>query len=74
MKIKFNKKLYILFLLLIICNLFFPLFSYADESQPETYCPSALLMDYNTGKILYEKNIDDVIDLMESRKGVVPTC
>ena len=59
MKKKSYSKLFILFLLLIICNLFLPLFSFADENAPEINCPAALLMDYRTGKILYEKNIDE---------------
>ena len=58
MKIKL-KKLYVLFLLLVICNLLFPLLSFADGEVPEIYSPAALLMDYRTGKILYEKNIDE---------------
>lgn len=56
----FCKKFSILFLLLIFTTVFFPILSFADEKTPEIYSPSALLMDYNSGKILYEKNIDDI--------------
>ena len=59
MKNKSYSKLLILVLILIISNLVFPFFSYADQDIPEIHCPSALLMDYRTGKILYEKNIDE---------------
>ena len=59
MKNKFLKKLYVLILIVILSSMFLPLFSYAEETTPEIYCPSALLMDYRTGKILYEKNIDE---------------
>ncbi|MBO4815682.1 MAG: D-alanyl-D-alanine carboxypeptidase [Clostridia bacterium] len=59
MKFKYCKKLCILILLIILSGLFLPRFSFADESTPQIYCPSALLMDLNSGKILYEKNIDE---------------
>ena len=59
MKIKKYKKLCILFLLLIIIKLIFPIFSFADENALVVNSPSALLMDFNSGKILYEKNIDE---------------
>ena len=59
MKKKFFKKFYIcLFLFLTLCTIFFP-FSYADESEPDISAPAALLMDFNSGKILYEKNINE---------------
>ena len=58
MKINFSKKLYIsLIILFIVFSVFIPILSYGEESVPEIGCPSALLMDYNSGKILYEKNI-----------------
>ena len=59
MKTRFFRKLYILLLVIILSSIFFPIFSFADENEPEIYCPSALLMDLNSGKILYEKNIDE---------------
>ena len=59
MKTNFFKKICVLLLLLILSTIFFPIFSFADEDVPEIYSPCALLMDYNSGKILYEKNIDE---------------
>lgn len=32
---------------------------YADNENPKIYAPSAILMDMDTGKILYEKNINE---------------
>ncbi len=59
MKIRFSKKLLAcLFLLLILSSLFAKI-SFAEESSPEIYSPCALLMDAKTGKILYEKNINE---------------
>ena len=43
------------FILLLI--ILFPLFTRADELNIDA--PSAILMEYSTGKILYEKNIDE---------------
>ena len=58
MKSKF-KRLYIcLFLFLIIITIVSP-FSFAEENLPDIPSPAALLMDYNSGKILYEKNINE---------------
>lgn len=58
MKINFSKKIYIsLIILFIVFSVFLPIISYGEENVPEIGCPSALLMDYNSGKILYEKNI-----------------
>ncbi len=34
--------------------------SYADSSSLKTYCPSCILIEANTGKILYEKNSDKI--------------
>ena len=34
--------------------------SYADSDNLKTYCPSCILIEANTGKILYEKNSNDV--------------
>ena len=45
------KKIILLFLLLV------PIFGHADELIIDA--PSAILMEYSTGKILYEKNIDE---------------
>lgn len=45
------KKIILLFLLLV------PIFGNADELIIDA--PSAILMEYSTGKILYEKNIDE---------------
>ena len=60
MKLKLAKKFCTcLFLILILSNLFFT-FSFAEENEQTTLSissPSALLMDSNSGKILYEKNI-----------------
>ena len=45
------KKIILLFLLLV------PIFGNADELIIDA--PSAILMEYSTGKILYEKNVDE---------------
>ena len=34
-----------------------PITSFADTSQVTTYSPSCILIDANSGKIIYEKNI-----------------
>ena len=55
---KIYKKFFIcIFTFIIIFSVLLPLYSFAEEGVPEIYSPSALLMDYNSGKILYEKNI-----------------
>ena len=60
MKNKCFRLICVLLIALLFNSIFFPLFCYAeDESVPEIYSPCALLMDYNSGKILYEKNIND---------------
>lgn len=57
MKINFIKKLFAcLFILLILSNVFIG-FVKADSEVPSIDSPSALLMDLDSGKILYEKNI-----------------
>ena len=62
MKLSISKKLFTcLLLILILSNLFFT-FSFAEEDAqtPLTISsPSALLMDSSSGKILYEKNINE---------------
>lgn len=52
------KKLIMFFSIFILC-LGFSLNIYAENESVEIYAPSAILMDMNTGKILYEKNIND---------------
>lgn len=53
------KKLFIfLFILLSFNFVFFCNVNASDENIPNIASPSALLMDLNTGKILYEKNIN----------------
>lgn len=60
MKIKsYKNKMYTLFLLIFLCNICLPVFCTANQNPPEIYSPSALLMDANSGKILFEKNINE---------------
>lgn len=59
MNSKFYKKISFCLVLLFILSLIFLHSSFAEDNVPEMYSPSALLMDYNTGKILYEKNINE---------------
>lgn len=57
MKINFRKKF---FIALEIFFLIFTVFSYSCfAEEPNIGSPSALLMDMSTGKILYEKNINE---------------
>ena len=58
MHLNFFKKFFVcLFLILVLTTLCIP-FSNANQiTTPTIDCPTALLMDFNTGKILYEKNI-----------------
>ena len=58
MKFNFFKKFFIVLqLILLFClSLSFPTYS---AEPPEIECPAALLMDLSTGKILYEKNINE---------------
>ncbi len=39
--------------------------------RPELYCDSAILADYDTGKVLYEKNSDEIIPPASMTKLVV---
>ena len=60
MRLKNYKKLLLCILLILLLNLLCFNYSYAEEEPAlEINSPSALLMDYNTGKILYEKNINE---------------
>ena len=57
MKKSFFSNLIVCLLLLLSLNIVFSSFVNADEeSLPDISSPSALLMDYSSGKILYEKN------------------
>lgn len=51
-------KLFLYIIILQFCIFISP--SYADSEVLNTYTPSCILMDANTGKILYEKNSNDV--------------
>lgn len=57
-----KNKIYIKFtlvscLFLIIFSMLLPSYSFAEaKSSPTIYSPSVILMDFGTGKILYEKN------------------
>ena len=51
---KLTKKFY-LFLVAFLVLLNVPLFSFADEISINS--KSAVLVEYNTGKILYKKNV-----------------
>lgn len=56
---KFIKKFCVyLFILLSLNIIFIPKVSADEENSPNIASPSALLMDLKSGKILYEKNID----------------
>ena len=51
------KKFLTCVVLSIIISLFFiPVLSYADDNNLNIEAPSAILMDNDTGKILYEKS------------------
>ena len=60
MKKSFFSNLIVCLLLLLSLNIVFSSFVNADEeSLTDISSPSALLMDYSSGKILYEKNINE---------------
>ncbi|MBQ5566221.1 MAG: D-alanyl-D-alanine carboxypeptidase [Clostridia bacterium] len=50
------KKLISLLLILLLMLNICPIITAKADSQPDVTAPAALLMDYETGKILYEKN------------------
>ena len=52
------KKIILFFTIFIFC-FGLSLNVYAENESLEVYAPSAILMDMNTGKVLYEKNIDE---------------
>ena len=56
------KKLKIIFFIFIFLMQFIIFISpsYADSDNLKTYCPSCILIEANAGKILYEKNSNDV--------------
>lgn len=56
------KKLKIIFFIFIFLMQFIIFLSpsYADSDNLKTYCPSCILIEANTGKVLYEKNSNDV--------------
>lgn len=58
MKKSFINKLFVCLLLFLSLMMFFsPFVNAEEETVPDISSPSALLMDYSSGKILYEKNI-----------------
>ena len=60
MRTKSNKKLWICLFLLLILNMLFSPFVKADEvTTPDISSPAALLMDLSSGKVLYEKNMNE---------------
>ena len=60
MRTKFSKKLCICLFLLLILNMLFSPFVKADEvTTPDISSPAALLMDLSSGKVLYEKNMNE---------------
>lgn len=60
MRTKSNKKLCICLFLLLILNMLFSPFVKADEvTTPDISSPAALLMDLSSGKVLYEKNMNE---------------
>ena len=48
-------KLKKILLISIILIILLPIFSFADTNQPEIISPACILIDSNTGKIIYEK-------------------
>lgn len=52
-----QRKSYFLMSVILILNIIIPVSVYA--AGPEVSCPSAILMDYETGEVLYEKNPDE---------------
>lgn len=52
------KKIILFFTIFIFC-FGLSLNVYAENESLEVYAPSAILMDMDTGKVLYEKNIDE---------------
>ena len=60
MRISFFKKFFVcLFVLSILSNNLFISVHATETLPPDIHSPSAILMDSNTGKILYEKNINE---------------
>lgn len=59
MKKSFINNLFICLLLLFSLSMIFSPFVNAEEELPDIASPAALLMDYSSGKILYEKNINE---------------
>lgn len=60
MRTKFSRKLCICLFLLLILNVLFSSFVKADEvASPDISSPAALLMDTASGKVLYEKNMNE---------------
>lgn len=58
MRLNYFKKFCVCFFLLLLFSfLLVPFVKAVEESVPNVYSPSALIMDYKSGKILYEKNI-----------------
>ena len=56
----FNKLMLYMFLALFICTSFLSTHSFAKDMESlEIYSPSVILIDYNTSKILYEKNMHE---------------
>lgn len=55
-----KNKLIIFIFIFLIQFIIFSSPSYADSSSLKTYCPSCILIEANTGKILYEKNSDKI--------------
>ncbi len=59
MRISFFKKFFVcLFILSVLSNTLFISVHATETLPPDINSPSAILMDFNTGKILYEKNIN----------------
>lgn len=56
----FYKKLILVFIAILLLNCFyiFPVWA-SSQNTPSVYAPSCILMDLNTGKILYNKNANE---------------
>ena len=50
------KKLFLLFIILLFVSNIFCVFSLAEDTFPRVYAPACILMDADSGKILYSKN------------------
>lgn len=55
-------------ILSIMISLFAIVPTFAEISQPEVHAEGAILMDYKTGRVLYEKNADKPLAMASTTK------